>query len=199
LSAPSPGPGPSSPLPTPSVAAAPVSARTEGGSSQSVPTMQSSQSQALVARTAQHADNTPSGPRTRKEWLKEWRLAHENERVEPCSAKAMYKLADKLALLELKNRAFQHIIKSMTVHNVPHEMFSSFAAQFDEVRKVQVEFFLAHWSDIRGSEAMRSVWQQIRNGSHPGFEEVWPVIAMNLEFKPSPQVEDSDEHEGLHD
>lgn len=51
---------------------------------------------------------------------------------------------------------------------------------------------------------MKTVWQQIRVGRHPGFEEgldsssfcihhrlnsgllslVWPLIAMNLEFKP---------------
>jgi hypothetical protein len=66
---------------------------------------------------------------------------------------------------------------------------------------MQVEYFLAHWADIRGSDAMCNVWQQIRLGGHPGFEEgmtlvklpdhvlmrcipVWPVIAINLEFKP---------------
>lgn len=30
----------------------------------------------------------------------------------------------------------KHIIKSMTVHNVPYEMFSTFSATFEEVRKV---------------------------------------------------------------
>jgi hypothetical protein len=64
-----------------------------------------------------------------------------------------------------------------------------------------IAFFLDNWSDVRGSEAMRHVWQQIRVGGHPGFEEgvhvisltqyliliivaVWPLIALNLEFKP---------------
>jgi hypothetical protein len=37
--------------------------------------------------------------------------------------------------------------------------------------QVQVEFFLQHWADIRASEAMSAVWQQIRVGRHPGFEE----------------------------
>jgi len=125
----------------------------------------------------------PQGPKTRKEWLKEW--ARNNPgRVMPCSAKAVYRLADKLDLRDLKNRAFQHIVKSLTVTNVAYEVFSSFSATFEDVRKVQVEYFLAHWSDIRGSDAMRNVWQQIRLGRHPGFEEVWPVIAVNLEFRP---------------
>jgi hypothetical protein len=34
---------------------------------------------------------------------------------------------------------------------------------------VQVEFFLANWSEIRSSDAMRNVFQQIRLGRHPGF------------------------------
>lgn len=36
----------------------------------------------------------------------------------PCSAKAIYRLADKLGLSELKKRAYEHIIKSLTVQNV---------------------------------------------------------------------------------
>jgi len=82
-----------------------------------------------------------------------------------------------LDLKDLKERASQHIIKSLTVTNVPHEVFSSFSAAFDEIRKVQVDFFLANWTEIRGSEAMRHVWAQIRIGRHPGFEEgMWMVV-----------------------
>ncbi|KAF8496671.1 hypothetical protein JB92DRAFT_3125987 [Gautieria morchelliformis] len=110
------------------------------------------------------------GPRTRRQWLKEWE-SNNPGRVLPCSSKAVYRLADKLDLTELKNRAFQHIVKSLTVTNVAYEVFSSFSATFEDVRKVQVEYFLAHWADIRGSDAMRNVWQQIRLGGHPGFEE----------------------------
>jgi hypothetical protein len=77
----------------------------------------------------------------------------------------------------------QHIIKSLTVTNVPHEVFSSFSATFEEIRKVQIDYFLANWGEIRGSEAMSDIWQQIRNGRHPGFEQVWPLIAQNLEYR----------------
>ncbi|KAF8584490.1 hypothetical protein K439DRAFT_1346016, partial [Ramaria rubella] len=130
-------------------------------------------------------DLPQQGPNTRRQWLKEWEMTNPG-RILPCSAKAVYRLADKLDLRELKNRAFQHIVKSLTVTNVAYEVFSSFSATFEDVRKVQVEYFLAHWADIRGSDAMRNVWQQIRLGRHPGFEEVWPVIALHLEFKPRP-------------
>jgi len=80
--------------------------------------------------------------------------------------------------------------------------------------QVEINFFLTHWQEIRASESMRDVWQQIRNGRHPGFEEgwlnlnrilsvtsdalsVWPLIAQSLEFKPSgptphsPRISDS--------
>lgn len=76
-----------------------------------------------------------------------------------------------LDLKDLKERASQRIIKSLTVANVTHEVFSSFSAAFDEIRKIQVDYFLANWSEIRGSEAMQHVWAQIRTGRHPGFEE----------------------------
>jgi hypothetical protein len=85
---------------------------------------------------------------------------------------------------------WQFIVRSLTVDNVPYEIFSTFSAAFEEVRKVnttvfhdelishplmheqvQVKFFLDNWSDIRSSDAMRSVWQQIRIGRHPGYEE----------------------------
>ncbi|OAX42125.1 hypothetical protein K503DRAFT_683973 [Rhizopogon vinicolor AM-OR11-026] len=122
-------------------------------------------------------------PTTRREWIRKWQRGHP-ERPSPCSAKAVYRLADKLGLLDLKERAYQHIQKSLTVENIPYEVFSPFSATFSDVRKVQVNYFLEHWGDIRSSEAMRSVWQQIRIGRHPGFEEVWPVIAQHLEFNP---------------
>ena len=115
----------------------------------------------------------------------------------------------------------QHIVKSLTVENVPYEMFTSFSATFEDVRRVsfnfyakgivsktlqvQIAFFLENWSDIRASDAMRSIWQHIRVRRHPGFEEglwttvravnsdscdilVWPLIAMNLEFRPQPNL-----------
>lgn len=128
-------------------------------------------------------DSFVAMPRTRKDWIQRWHQAHPH-RPAPCSAKAVYRLADKLDLLELKERAYQHILKALTVDNIPYEVFSPFSAAFGEIRKVQVSFFLERWGDIRSSDGMRNVWQQIRVGRHPGFEEVWPLIAQHLEFNP---------------
>ncbi|KAJ8691450.1 hypothetical protein PTI98_011019 [Pleurotus ostreatus] len=89
-----------------------------------------------------------------------------------------------LNLVELKERASQHICKSLTADNIAYEVFSPFAASFDDIRRFEVDFFLKNWATIRDSKAMRDVWHQIRIGHHPGFEEVWPVIVQNLEFIP---------------
>ncbi|KAJ2935132.1 hypothetical protein H1R20_g1985, partial [Candolleomyces eurysporus] len=128
--------------------------------------------------------NAGDGPTTRAEWIVEWTKDNPG-RPAPCSAKAVYRVADKLDLGELKERASKHIFKSLTVDNIAYEVFSPFAATFEEVRKVEIEFFLNHWHEIRASESMRTVWHQIRSGRHPGFEEVWPLIAQSLEFKPT--------------
>ncbi|EKM51633.1 uncharacterized protein PHACADRAFT_101599 [Phanerochaete carnosa HHB-10118-sp] len=159
-------------------------------------------------------DIAPGHPSSRKEWIAEWEKNNPG-RPRPCSAKAVYRLADsgllacvvsrhvltdtfvELDLQELKDRAFQHIIKSLAVDNVAYEVFSDFSAAFEDVRKVEVQFFLDHWADIRSSDAMRNVWQQIRVGRHPGFEEVWPLIAGNLEFKPLSKADTTKEGEGM--
>jgi len=142
-----------------------------------------SQSQGRRHDAGAYGQPYESPRRSRKEWIQSWVAANPG-RPRPCSAKACYRLADKLGLNELKARAFQHIVKSLTVSNVSHEIFSSFSAAFEDVRKIQVSFFLANWSEIKSSETMRNVFQQVRLGRHPGFEEVWPLIIMNLEFVP---------------
>ncbi|OCH91934.1 hypothetical protein OBBRIDRAFT_870806 [Obba rivulosa] len=134
---------------------------------------------------------TDTRPRSRKEWLAQWEERHAladapRHKPKPCSAKAVYRLADRLDLPELKARAFRHIVRSLSVENVVYEVFSPFAAAFADVRKVMIRYFLDNWAAIRGSGAMRSVWAQIRLGRHPGFEEVWPVIALNLEYHARP-------------
>jgi len=64
-------------------------------------------------------------------------------------------------------------------------VFSPFAATYEAIRKIEVEFFLDHWNEIRSSDVMKNIWVQIRNGRHPGFEQVWPLIAQSLEFQPT--------------
>ena len=62
-----------------------------------------------------------------------------------CSSKAIYKIADKLNIPELKYRAFEHIVQSLTIETIPYEVFSAFSDQFPEVRKVQLDMMLHYW------------------------------------------------------
>ncbi|OCF37555.1 hypothetical protein I317_06267 [Kwoniella heveanensis CBS 569] len=154
------------------------------------------------------------GPKTRAEWISKWMMEHDIDPPpapsiassrgfggsvqdaqdddedltlgpRPVSAKAVYRLADKLDLPALKLRAFQHICGQLTSGNVPAEVFSRFSSTYEDIRKVQIAFFLKHWSEIKKSETMMQIWQQIRHGKHVGFEEVWPLIVGQLDFKPS--------------
>lgn len=98
--------------------------------------------------------------RSRRDWIRVWMHEHgvsENENMtdvtddedspvgpRPVSAKAVYRLADKLDLPALKLRAFQHIASQLTAQNIPAEVFSRFSSTFEDVRKVSSSS-LAHW------------------------------------------------------
>ncbi|KAB5589115.1 hypothetical protein CTheo_7444 [Ceratobasidium theobromae] len=136
-----------------------------------------------------HSPGIGAGPRTesagggRRGWLRDWE-ANNPDRPSPCSAKAIYRLADKLDLAELKARAFTHITKSLSILSVPFELFSSFSAAFSEVRKVQMDFALRHWNEIRSAESMKQVLSELRSGRYPGYEEVMPQLLGYLVYKP---------------
>lgn len=99
--------------------------------------------------------------------------------VAPCSAKAIYTLADstssltvpgrlrderrtELGLPDLKARALEHIQKSLSVSTCAFEVFSAFSSRFPEVQASQVEYMLEHWQEVRRSKAMESVFEMVR-------------------------------------
>ncbi|KAK4702760.1 hypothetical protein P7C70_g3460, partial [Phenoliferia sp. Uapishka_3] len=104
----------------------------------------------------------------------------------PCGAKAIYRLADKIGLPELKERAYDHIVKSLTVQNIPYEVFGSFSLRFEEIKRVEIAFLLDKWNELRESSSLRKVFQfgLLRAGRFPGFEEVMVRILPNLEYRP---------------
>ncbi|KAL0960934.1 hypothetical protein HGRIS_005939 [Hohenbuehelia grisea] len=165
-----------------------------GTPSSSPPSVAASAAQGSIAVGGKPTQNVHTAA-SRKEWIADWMRSNPGLPT-PCSAKAAYRLADRLDLRELKERASQHILKSLTVENIAYEVFCPFAAAFDDIRKVQVNFFLDNWVRIRDSKSMRDVWHEIRSGRHPGFEEVWPVIVQNLEFKPTSRLEGTRDNGG---
>jgi hypothetical protein len=86
-----------------------------------------------------------------------------------CSAKSMYKLADKMNIQELKQRAKEHIQKSLTEQNIVWELFSGFTAKYPEIMKMQTEFALQHWGKVKKMDAMKNIFA--RGSAHPGLAE----------------------------
>lgn len=97
---------------------------------------------------------------------------------------------------ELKDRAFRHIVKSLTVENVAVEAFSAFSAAFEDVRKVRIMFSTCHlapltlvlqvqiafmfqnWMAVR-TGALANIGQLLRIGKLPGFEEgAWSLACL---------------------
>ncbi|SCV67208.1 BQ2448_5854 [Microbotryum intermedium] len=146
-----------------------------------------------VARDAALASDTPFPFTSRRAYLlanTPWPKSKGG--AGPCSAKAMYRLADKLGLPELKERAYDHIVKSLTAQNIPYEVFGSFAARFDEIKRVEIAFLLERWNEIKASHGLRKVFAFIRGNRFPGFEEVWLRIIDHLEVKMTPGIEGDD-------
>lgn len=99
----------------------------------------------------------------------------------PCSAKSMYRLADKLQIPELKKRAQEELANNLTVDNIVWEAFSGFNSQFPAIRKMETDFLLKHWSEVKGTEVMKNIFS--RPSAHPGLADIWPHLLSQLEFR----------------
>lgn len=62
---------------------------------------------------------------------------------------------------ELKNRAFEHIVQSLTIETIPYEVFSAFSDQFPEVRKVQLDMMLHYWVSLASSILRRRILKSL--------------------------------------
>lgn len=126
----------------------------------------------------------------RQQVIDEYCCAHTNVPA-PCSAKSMYRLADKLQIPELKKRATEELANNLTVDNIVWEVFSGFNSQFPAIRKMETDFLLKHWSAVKGTEVMRSIFS--RPSAHPGLADVWPHLLSQLEFRGANNTEVKDD------
>lgn len=51
---------------------------------------------------------------------------------------------------------------------------------------MEIGFLLEKWSEAKGSTSMRKVFDYLRTGRFPGFEDVWVRILDSLEYVPKP-------------
>ncbi|KAJ6481956.1 hypothetical protein C8R45DRAFT_1076080 [Mycena sanguinolenta] len=75
-----------------------------------------------------------------------------------CSAKSMYKLADKFELNELKALALQSLRSQLCADHIVREAFSTFTSMFPEIQDIEVDFLVRHLPNLAGiDEMLRSV------------------------------------------
>lgn len=118
--------------------------------------------------------------RLRQSVISEYCANHPHAPV-PCSAKAMYRLADKLQIHDLKKRAETHISSSLTVQNIVWEAFSSFASHYPDIRRIELNFLLSHWKEVKRTRALQTIFS--RNHAHPGLADIWPLLLGRLDYR----------------
>lgn len=118
----------------------------------------------------------------RQYFIDEYCAVHTNVPA-PCSAKSMYRLADKLQIPELKKRSQQELANNLTVDNIVWEAFSGFNSQFPTIRKMETDFLLKHWNEVKSTEVMKNIVS--RPSAHPGLADIWPHLLSQLEFRGS--------------
>lgn len=66
------------------------------------------------------------------------------------------------------------------------EVFSSFTSAYEEIRKIEVNYMLTHWNEVRDGRSIKTVLKMLSDGGKvcSGFSEIWSVLLSNLEFKP---------------
>lgn len=99
-----------------------------------------------VAKEAAQLTNSPFPFANRRAYLKQ--KNSDLQLPQPCSSKAIYRLADKIGLPELKEKASEFIFKNLTAQNIVFEVFGSFSLRFEEVKRVQIAFLLERWVSI---------------------------------------------------
>ncbi|KAJ1033906.1 hypothetical protein NDA16_000114 [Ustilago loliicola] len=165
--------GVSASKPSDLTAVPPPYASSESGLNSSRPT-------SIASATGSFAKDRRRAYLQRQHVIDEYCSSHTNVPA-PCSAKSMYRLADKLQIPELKTRAQEELANNLTVDNIVWEVFSGFNAQFPAIRKMETDFLLKHWGEVKRTDVMKSIFS--RPAAHPGLADVWPLLLSQLEFR----------------
>ncbi|BGP13090.1 hypothetical protein JCM10213_000907 [Rhodosporidiobolus nylandii] len=98
--------------------------------------------------------------------------------VEPASPHAIYRLADKLDISDLKDRAKEAIVKGFTVDNILYELISSFCHHYDEIQTEALDFAWKNWSEVKSTPAFTRVLAH--NGDVDGGFEILTKLLTGL-------------------
>ncbi|KAL8278076.1 hypothetical protein RQP46_009536 [Phenoliferia psychrophenolica] len=96
---------------------------------------------------------TPSA--IRRDWIRKAILENAETGSVPVSPKSVYRLAHFLELDALKPIALAAIKSNLRASNVLQELLGETAGAYEEVRKVEMEFAVAHWADVKKQRGAR--------------------------------------------
>ncbi|KAJ6569208.1 hypothetical protein B0H19DRAFT_691895 [Mycena capillaripes] len=86
-----------------------------------------------------------------------------DSQIPQCSAKSMYKLADKFELSDLKSLALQSLRSQLSADTIVREAFSTFTSLYPEIQDIEVEFLTRHLPNLTDiDEMLRSVCDGVR-------------------------------------
>ncbi|KAJ6569207.1 hypothetical protein B0H19DRAFT_691886 [Mycena capillaripes] len=91
-------------------------------------------------------------------------------RTPQCSAKSMYRLADKLGLDGLKAVSLSSIKTNLSSANVIRQVFSRFTSRYSEVQDIEVEFVLNNFPALK--EEIDKVLDELCHGDMPYCSDV---------------------------
>ncbi|BGP15716.1 hypothetical protein JCM10213v2_003705 [Rhodosporidiobolus nylandii] len=94
-----------------------------------------------------------------------WLSAKADCDVLTCNPHALYRLADRYLLDDLKKLAKNSIVKGLTA---AHEAFSGLSRDFDDVQKDIVEFVLKNWKEVKLTRAWSQAIELLEEGQLPG-------------------------------
>ncbi|KAI0081098.1 hypothetical protein K474DRAFT_1704125 [Panus rudis PR-1116 ss-1] len=111
-------------------------------------------------------------PLTREDDEGRWLFIENYKRINPlrptpCSCKSMYRIAHILNMPELKSRSLQQLEMQLSITVAVGEMFTTFAANYIEIRLMVMNYLLRHWNRVKNSEAWARKLEQVANGSYP--------------------------------
>jgi hypothetical protein len=78
-----------------------------------------------------------------------------SDTVPPVSPLAVYRLAHKLDLSELQDKALSDFRADLTVDNAARQLYSSTSGSYDDVREAAVKYVVKHWSKVKKTAGMR--------------------------------------------
>ncbi|GAA5900466.1 hypothetical protein JCM6882_001254 [Rhodosporidiobolus microsporus] len=112
--------------------------------------------------------NNETGPNSSRRAFLLSNAKKTSDPVEAASPHAVYRLADKLDIPELKKRAKEAITSGFTTRNILYELISTFSYHYDEIQNAALKYAWANWDDVKATPAFNRVFAgaaQIEGGS----------------------------------